>query len=407
MPNDAQNPLLEKRLATAAWIGWIVFFSAVAILVAHNPMAHEDCHVYAAASHDWWAGQDVYGHNVRIDGFLYLPQFAILYTPFYLMGPLIGGLAWRAMAWILYATGMWRISKVLAPHHYLAIFALATAAAMPQGVASLRNGQANLHIAGLMLQTGAELSQRNWWRATFWLVAGVVIKPIMIVMLLLSAAVYRPLIPRLIVGVIFVALLPFATQRTDFVISEFRAYNDVLKVSSEPPNFYCNIRGLIGHMGLIAHLDWKMSQTTFKVMSLLAAGATLWLCLQGSWRRSESVRVYYLLGFAAVFLMLFNPRTESNSYVILAPIVALPAAVLVCILHRPRPAMWLYVLSFMLLCDGWAYKWTENWLKPLTCVIMWALLIRQLLRPPTDIELAPTLPPESTPQSLSIAPAAT
>jgi len=396
MQSDLQNPLIERKLATAAWIGWLIFFTGVAILVAHKPDAHEDCHVYANASHDWWAGMDVYGRNHSIDGFLYFPQFAILYTPFYLMGLLYGGLAWRALAWILYSTGVWRVSRILAPRNYLAVFALMTAAAMPQGIASLRNGQANLHIAGLMLQTAAELYQRNWWRATLWLVAGVVIKPIMIVMLLLSAAVYRPLIPRLVFGLILVAFCPFATQHADYVITAFRKYHDVLKVSSEPPNPYCNIRGLFWHMG------WKMSQSAFQVMSLLAAGVILLLCLQASWRRSESVRLYYLLGFAAVFLMLFNPRTESNSYVMLAPIVAFPAAVLVVVLNRPRPAMWLYVMSFMLLCDGWAYRWTENWLKPLTCVVMWGLLMWRLFEPPTDIELAPT----AVTQSSDAAPAA-
>ncbi len=87
----------------------------------------------------------------------------------------------------------------------------------------------------------------------------------------------------------------------------------------------------------------------------------------------------FVMGFAAVYLMLFNPRTEANSYVILAPVVALPAAIFAFTIPRPRIATVLYIIAFMLICDAWAYQQTKNWLKPLACVVMFGLMVWEML----------------------------
>ncbi|MDP9173966.1 MAG: DUF2029 domain-containing protein [Planctomycetota bacterium] len=383
MPTIPSYPKREQALGIFAGFMWFVAWVVISILVWRAPMSHSDCGVYATAAQDWWAGRGVYLHNFGIDGFLYLPQFALAYTPFALMGHPAGDLGWRALGLGLFATGVWRMTRILSPSRHLLVFALATAATLPPAMASLRNGQANLHIAGLMLQTAAELSRGRWWPAVFWLLAGVVIKPIIIAMVLLSAVVYRPLIWRLALGIPFILLFPFAFQKTDYVIAQYHAYAQVLNVSSAPPDLYCNIRGLLGKMG------WVMSRWIFNAIALTAAAATLGLCLLARRRWMEPLRAFFLLGFAACFLMLFNPRTESNSYVMLAPVIALPASIFICVVDRPRASTFLYVLSFMLVCDGWAYHQTENWLKPLTCLIVWALLIFAMLSHPEEESLAP------------------
>lgn len=104
--------------------------------------------------------------------------------------------------------------------------------------------------------------------------------------------------------------------------------------------------------------------------------------------------------------MVFNPRTESNSYVMLAPVIALPAAALLSVWDRPRLAGWLYLLSFMLICDAWAYRQTENWLKPLTCFVVWYLLIRALLRYPPHARINRSWEADGDDQSRAVATAA-
>ena len=352
---------------------WFVALFCVSALIWVAPLLRSDCLTYFLAARNWWEGKDLFAYNYNIDGFLYFPQFAIVYTPFKLLGMTAGQIAWRAAGIALLSTGVWRLGRIFCPEKSSIIFALATLATMPPALASLRNGEANLQIAGMMLHAAADLSRRRWWVATMWLCLGIVVKPIMIVMLLLAGAVYRPLIPRLIGGIILVILLPYAFQRPEYVTEQYRSYVHWTQVATDPPGLFCNIRGLFGKAG------WVMSQPTFKILGTIAAAATLWLCLiAGRWWK-EPWRAFFILGFAAVYLMLFNPRTESNSYVILAPVVALPAALFTSGFPRPRAAVFLYAISFMLICDAWAYHWTEDWMKPIACIVVGGLLVRELM----------------------------
>jgi alpha-1,2-mannosyltransferase len=386
------NLKIERYLAVVAWVAWFVVFTVVAVLVSRNPIKHNDCGIYRGASQQWWAGKGLYVNNRNrgSDGFLYLPQFALAYTPFAALGFPVGDIAWRALGLGLFVAGLWRISGIASIERRFYIFALMTVGTLPPALASLRNGEANLHIAGFMLQTAAEIRYQRWSRAAVWLSAGIVAKPIMLVMALLSAAIYRPIIWRLALGIAVILVMPFAFGHPHYVAAQFHEYLSVMNLASNPPDLYCNIRGLFGKIG------WVMSRRVFRSIAITAAGATLGLCLLAQRRWAEPVRVFLILGFAACYLMLFNPKTESNSYVILSPIIALPAAVLVGLLDRPRAAAALYCLLFLLICDAWAYRATENWLKPITGLVVLTLLVRFVLGRPRPVgisEFTETIPP--------------
>ena len=295
------------------------------------------------------------------------------------------------------------MAKIVSAKRALIIFAFSTAMVLPPSIASLRNGQANLHIAGLMLHAAADLRYRKWGRAALGLVAGVVIKPIIIVMVLLSAAVYRPMIARVIIGLALVLALPFAFPKSalrDGSISRLQG----------------GAAGLIAAAGpVLQHARFARENGMDDVAADLQSDVDgrrrgdAWLLPDRAKRWPEPARVFFLLGFAAVYLMLFNPRTESNSYVMLSPIIAIPASLLMFELDRPVQAWFLFGLSLMLVCDGWAYVWTENWLKPLTSTVVWVLLIRELLRTPQRVwrispEEGPAVSPQVGNESKTLAP---
>jgi hypothetical protein len=61
-------------------------------------------------------------------------------------------------------------------------------------------------------------------------------------------------------------------------------------------------------------------------MRLLAAGATAWLAVTGvKLERADVDKAIYILGLSTIYLVLFNPMTEQNSYVIVIPVMALVA----------------------------------------------------------------------------------
>jgi cell division protein FtsW (lipid II flippase) len=135
-------------------------------------------------------------------------------------------------------------------------------------------------------------------------------------------------------------------------------------------------------------LVWKLgvpltqTETLFGVLEFFTALLTLVLCLIAARRWDEPTRAYLLLALAACYLLLMNPRTEANSYVMLAPLIAVPAALLLLTLDRSTAGWALVVLCVLLTCDGWAYKWTEYWLKPIVCLIFLSLLIGEFFQSP-------------------------
>jgi hypothetical protein len=367
-----------------ACLAWVIAWAVVSLLLWLQPDARNESIIYANAAQDWLARRGLYDKNIGtdgkmgIDGFLYLPQSAMLYVPFALRPHPWGDIAWRALGLALYATGIWRMARTFSTERALIIFTAATALAMPPALGALRNGQANLHIAGLMLHAAAELSLQRWGWATCWMIIGLAVKPIMLVMILLAAAVYRPLIWRLVVGMALLFLVPLAFANSHYVLAQYRSCWQVLQVSSQPCRPFCNLQGLVWKLGApLSH-----TRTLFQVLQISTALLTLALCLLAARRWEEPIRAYLLLALAVCYLVLMNPRSEASSYVMLAPVIAIPAALLLLTLDR-FPAGWaMVVLCVLLTCDGWAYRWTEYWLKPIVCLIFLILLIGAFFQSP-------------------------
>jgi hypothetical protein len=85
---------------------------------------------------------------------------------------------------------------------------------------------------------------------------------------------------------------------------------------------------------------------------------------------------FLVTALSAAYLMVFNPRTEAVSYIILCPYVALFAA----ILFREKavtPLVWIFVFVCIGLgsdCYGGVYKLTRIWFKPLLALVFFAIL---------------------------------
>jgi hypothetical protein len=84
---------------------------------------------------------------------------------------------------------------------------------------------------------------------------------------------------------------------------------------------------------------------------------------------------------AALYLMLFNPRTEENSYVILAGFTALMAGRAIledCLEDAGRPALLLTLLTLALAAECYGYPifpLTRIWFKPLATLVFFFFLV--------------------------------
>jgi hypothetical protein len=103
---------------------------------------------------------------------------------------------------------------------------------------------------------------------------------------------------------------------------------------------------------------------------------------------------------AAWYLLLFNPRTETNSYVLIAPFVGLLVA---SAAQNPKlPGRFLALAGFALIlsCENWGplHKLTNLWLKAAASLVFGGFLIRDVLAGRDPLGLAAPAAQAETPR---------
>lgn len=359
-------------IAIAAWlVGFAIWIS----MVLDGTTTTVSWRVYEAAGLHWRHSEPLY-ETRTIEGFQYFPQSAMLISPFTWLGHALGGVAWRATWWTLYAVGLWRMMRRIAPAHAWLGFPLVTAFTIMLASGPLGNGQANLAVGALLLHATAELADQRWWRATAVLGFGVALKPLMAVPLLLAWALHRPLRWRIAVALLVVAAAPWLVKDYHYVATQFTTCLAKLRLATRPRELYEDLRGLLATAG------WLMPHSIYLVVRAVAAVGTLLLCARAR-RLREPFACVALAAYAAGYLMLFNPRTQSTSYAI----VAGPAALLAAAHLLDR--RWAAAVPLVVILTAWSINYhlvhaIEYWLKPLGCLGFVGLLAHTIERPPVS-----------------------
>lgn len=373
------GPLSQTGLLI--WLGYLLLLSLV---VAHSP-EHAVTPTYAAASQAWWQHRNLYDLQ-SVHGFLYLPQSAILYTPFALLPPVPREILWRAVNLAIVASALARLARFFPrPARSFVLLSLLT---IPASLASARNGQTNLPLAGAIIHAFLEASSARWNRATLWLLLGLVYKPVAIVPYLLAGALYSRLRRSLLLGTALFLALPWLFGPGDFVRDQHLLFWQKFLLSGQPhePNF-ADISGLLDAIRMPVAPVWLFALRAIAAPLTLLLG---WIAL----RRDRPHAALWLDGFAAVYLMLFNPRTEANSYVLLAPPAAVFALWELALGRRgSAAALTAVVLGFGSSSYGPVHGWTNLWLQPLLALIFWGYLTLRCLRPLPDPLSARPSPP--------------
>jgi alpha-1,2-mannosyltransferase len=354
---------------------WLLVFLIITGDVIRRPLSHTTTPTYRHASTHWWAGIDIYTYDPHA-GFFYFPQAAILFTPF-TWGPyLCGEILWRVAVFALFAYALLRLGRFfigrenpLSPRAFLAL----TLLAVPSSMASLRNAQFDLPLAALVVLAAAEVATARWTAAACWLCLALALKPLAVVPLLLFGALYaRELVPRLAIGLVITLLVPFLNLHPGFVAHEYFRCGQTLLWAAQPhePKF-SDLPALLSRVQIaLPDKGWTGLRLLF-ALGFLGLGAI-------AVRRLVRLESAWAVGaLSTIYLMLFNPRTETCSYVFLAPFVA---ALALIYLHR-GDRKWLgYALCFgslCLACDAIpvVHYATDRWLKPLVAVLFLPVVI--------------------------------
>jgi alpha-1,2-mannosyltransferase len=362
---------------------WLLIFVIICGDVVRHPLSHNTTSTYRAASTLWWETHDVYNYRAH-DGFFYFPQAALIFSPFNVLPFFAGEIIWRVVGFGLFAYALVRLQQVFLHgkrYSFGKTFLILSLLAIPSAFASLRNAQFDLPLAALVVLAAAEVASARWTAAAVYLCLGVALKPLAVVPLLLFGALYWKLIPRVIVGLIIVALLPFLTETPAFVAHEYVRCFQTLEIASVGNEArYSDLAALLSRFGYDAPEILKTIARVFFALAYLGLGAL-------AIRRLPRVNAAWTVGaLAADYLMLFNPRTETCSYVFLGPFVASLA-----LFYAQEPGRkWLgYALGFAALglaCDAFPklgtfsiHDMTDRWFKPFIALLFLPVLIQFIL----------------------------
>jgi alpha-1,2-mannosyltransferase len=355
---------------------WLLPLAVVCVMVSLDPAKRSVTPVFHLASGRWWARGELYA-DAR--GYHYLPQFALLFAPFHALPVPAGDILWRSLSVALVLGGIAAFIRRASPSDPDRFFFLACLLALAPCLGAVRNGQANLAFAGLCMLLAAFLAASRWNLAAACLVALVAVKPLGLVLVLLAPWHYRKLLRPLALGLAVFAALPFFFASPAYAVSQYRAAAEHLAGwSGTTESRFADLTALLRMAGL------ELDRGAAFALRAVAALATLGLWIRASSRSREPWRALTLVLLGTVYLMLFNPMTEKNSYAIVAPAFAVSAA---ASLGRPMTRRLGWLLVFVLVSVGvlpeLLWRLTRNfglWWDPFTVLVVGASMAYAILR---------------------------
>jgi hypothetical protein len=374
-------PENTRRAFLVALLVWIVPMLVIGAMAIRDPLRHTvTTGSFHPAAHNWWARQNLY---IGPAGMNYLPHFAILYTPFHLLPFTLSELVWRFCAAAIIALGVCRITRQLFGARFECPFLCASILTMPICLGALHNGNANGVFSGLTLLAVVAILQQRWWIALAWMALATACKPLGIVLLLLASIYYMPIARRLPLALLALAVFPFFFGPPDYVCAQYReAWLNLHACAAVTEHRFADINGILRTLG--APLPPASSTPMRFVAGALVAVVWLW----GARRLEAAPRVLWLYALSTAFLMLFNPMTESNSYVILAPALGAWATFLLFKEERVSRRFGI-AIAIMALCMGLlpailhpflGNRFALIW-HPSTAILFLATLLAFIIRP--------------------------
>ena len=372
----------DKQSERTAWLGWVALFLVTAAIIMAGS-SRSVVSAYRTAALSWFAGQGLYDGS-GVGGFVYFPQAAILFAPFAMIPQTMGEVFWRLVNLGVFALGLRGFALLGQERSGRSLFPLMTLVTLPLAWDCARNGQATLIMAGFMLLAVADIARCRWWRAVLWLSLSVAIKPLAIVLVLLIMAIDRPMTWRLLLGMAAVALSPFLTQGPAYVLQQYAAF---LQNSTTAAHVGVVVHGWTSPFSAIKLIGVELTEQVQMAIRIFAAFGTLALCFLVRRRYDENRSAIYVYTLAALYLILFSPRTENNTYAMLGPSIGVFLSLAFLTEKRFGQGIFLTILTVVMINSRPIGKvltpHTEiSWVSPLMAACFAAYLFFRLYTEP-------------------------
>lgn len=359
-----------------AWLLWGIFILFVIINRSQSPVGHAEVFVtYRNAARMWLDAQPLYDGSAF--GFVYLPHAAIFMTPFIWLTPLLDSFLWRLVDIGVFALGVFQFARLAEARNGRPLFLPVTVISILMAASAAKLGQMTLIMSGLLMIALSDLGNEHPWRAAFWLVLAVALKPLAAVLLLLVAALYPRTIIPLLIWCGAVLALPFLLQDPEYVWHQYVAGALTMKQASG----FDNEKPFADLFWMLRAAGIEIADTPQFLLRLLFATVTLAYCWWLRRKLAPLTFLVYLFTLAACYVLLFNPRTENNTYAIMAPALGVFTAwafqnggVFHRLAYSSVVAGYLFSNRIgKLLTGGYA----TIWIKPLLCGVFVILVLYQ------------------------------
>jgi alpha-1,2-mannosyltransferase len=307
--------LLNPRAVRMTWIVWGLFLLSAFIVLVGLRDWRPASNAYARGASRWLAASNLYDEGGR--GFIYLPQSAILYAPFSLVPQPAQHFLWRSVTIGLFVAGVYGLCRLAGRGTGIEFFPLVSLLILPKAWTCALNGQAAPAMAGLSMLALVALHAQRWWCAALLLTAALTFKPLAFVLILVVAALYPPTWRPLALALAGFFAFPYLLQGPQYVTGQYVAsihmFESAAKVGLSPE--WAQLFSLGSLAGINSPPHWQT------VIRIVAAIATMALCREARRRFESSRALIDVYALATAYLLLFNPRTENNSYLLLSPVL--------------------------------------------------------------------------------------
>ncbi|MCX8026868.1 MAG: DUF2029 domain-containing protein [Thermodesulfovibrionales bacterium] len=346
-------------------------FLVISVLVINAPLKRTVVPVYINAVDNWLHQKDLYSKEKY--QYHYLPQFVFIYYPFYLMGTPFGDVVWRLISLGVFVTGIWLLVKALFYEQRYYYFFIITLLVVTPSIGALRNGQANLLFAGILLLIAYLVFFKRWWAVSFLLVFLTALKQTGLIITGFIVFAHSKVVLRTILFAVICLLMPFLFTNYEYAKSQYISAINEMTQSMNPTRSFADINGLLSLFGI--KLQGLYSIITRAFVGLLTLA--LWLYLNRILSKRHSTMFFLIL--SSGYLMLFHPMTELNTYVIVAVPIAITALFLYHDLHLKFKA---YVLMFICVTLGILPEMVRPiapdlgmWYKPLAIIVTLSIVL--------------------------------
>jgi len=370
---------MRSRWQFAGWGILAAVFAGMSLYLILNSARTGVVPNYRFASTHWWMGQSMYPGGTH--GFLYVPQFAVLFSLIdWIRPPVLGEIVWRGLGFGMFAWALWKVGNLFShPQGRLGInaptFTFLVLLSVPASLASLNNGQTNLPLSAVLVFLCLALREERWNLGAALLTIALILKPISVAPWLLVFAVFSRIRIPLLVGLLVMSFVGFVHPSLSYAWGQWVEFLAKLTHSYTPENLrVSDMFGMLEKMGFPNPLALN------SLTRMVAAGLALFF-VAWKYRRGGSINGSWGLWVAtALIWTVFNPRAETNSYVLISPLLAFAA---VSYWTEVKGERWkgaiLAIACIGLMCDGMGkqiYLATDVWFKPLIVLLVSPLLVR-------------------------------